>query len=156
MRKSDVNANLSTLAFDFFYWFSRFEFALKENGYLKSRKVGAKAEAGWDAFIKERHAQYTASTEANALLEAPPKRQIISPNNELCWEAVVLDDGKSELAKIVHLLKIVRNNLFHGGKHGDADWDNPARTMFLVSSGIAILNQLAQLGLFEADYTRLY
>lgn len=156
MRKNDVDENLSALAFDFFYWFSRFEFALKENGYLKSRKVGVKAEAGWNAFVEEWHTQYTASTEASALLAEPPEQQIVSPNNGLCWKAVELDKCGSELAKVVLLLKTVRNNLFHGGKHGGAGWDDPSRTMFLLSSGMAVLNQLVQLGLLDADYTQYY
>ena len=35
MRKEDIEDNLKELAFDFFYWFSRFEFALKENKFLR-------------------------------------------------------------------------------------------------------------------------
>lgn len=156
MRKNDVDEKLSALAFDFFYWFSRFEFALKENGYLKSRTVGAKAEAGWNAFVDELHAQYTVSIEASALLAEPPEQQVVLLNNVLCWKAVGLDKCESELAKVVLLLKTVRNNLFHGGKHGGAGWDDPSRTIFLLSSGIAVLNQLAQLGSFDADYTQYY
>lgn len=156
MRKNDVDEKLSALAFDFFYWFSRFEFALKENGYLKSRKVGAKAEAGWIAFVEKWHAQYTASTEASALLAEPPKQQIVSLDNGLCWEAVEFDKCGSELAKVILLLKTVRNNLFHGGKNSAAGWDDPQRTMFLVSSGIAVLNQLVQLSSLDSAYTRYY
>jgi len=31
MRKEDIESDLKNFAFDFFYWFSRFEFSLKEN-----------------------------------------------------------------------------------------------------------------------------
>ena len=51
MRRSDISKNLSDCAFDFFFWFSRFEFALKESGYLKSRERGATAEPGCDKFV---------------------------------------------------------------------------------------------------------
>lgn len=44
MQHDKIPDELRTLAFEFFYWFSRFEFALKECGYLKDRTVGAKAE----------------------------------------------------------------------------------------------------------------
>lgn len=156
MRKKDIDANLSSLAFDFFYWFSRFEFALKENAYLQSRNVGAKAEPGWDAFVEKWHAQYTPSTEAKALLSTKPERQVVGPNQELAWKPVELKDCKSELAKVVRLLKTVRNNLFHGGKHGGAGWDDPGRTELLLSSGKAVLDQFAALASFEADYEQYY
>lgn len=156
MRKEDVAANLSSLAFDFFYWFSRFEFALKENAYLQSRDVGARAEPGWDAFVEKWHEQYTPSIEATALLAARPERQIVAPNHELTWKPVGLEGCNSELAKVVRLLKTVRNNLFHGGKHGGAGWDDPKRTELLISSGKAVLDQLAALASLQADYTQYY
>ena len=53
MQRDTILASLREIAFDFFYWVWRFEFALKEHGYLKSRKEGAAAEPGWDEFIKK-------------------------------------------------------------------------------------------------------
>lgn len=156
MRKEDVAPNLSSLAFDFFYWFSRFEFALKENAYLQSHDVGANAEPGWDDFVKKWQGQYIASAEALALLAAKPERQVVAANDELKWQAVGLADRKSELARVVRLLKTVRNNLFHGGKHGGAGWDDPKRTLLLLSSGKSVLDKLAQLASLEADYTQYY
>ena len=156
MRREDVANDLSALAFDFFFWFSRFEFALKENGYLKWRDVGKRAEPGWEAFIEQWHSQYVASAEAKALQDAKPERQIVALNDELAWTPVSLKDCNSELAKVVRLLKTLRNNLFHGGKHGDTGWDNPKRTELLLASGVAVLNQLARLASLEADYTRYY
>ena len=44
MRHDQIPDDLKRLAFDFFYWFSHFEFALKEARYLKSTEEGAKAE----------------------------------------------------------------------------------------------------------------
>jgi hypothetical protein len=156
MRKEDVSANLSSLAFEFFYWFSRFEFALKENAYLQNRDVGAKAEPGWDAFVERWHAQYLSSIEAKALLAAKPERQIVAPCQQLTWKPVELGECKSELAKVVRLLKTVRNNLFHGGKHGGEGWDDPKRSELLLSSGKTVLDQLAALASLNADYLRYY
>ncbi|PLK48298.1 hypothetical protein [Uliginosibacterium sp. TH139] len=53
MQKDTVPAELTALAFDFFYWFSRFEFALKENKYLKNHAEGATALPGWDEFVEK-------------------------------------------------------------------------------------------------------
>jgi hypothetical protein len=156
MRKEDVSAKLSSLAFDFFYWFSRFEFALKENGYLKSHKPGEKAEPGWQEFSDKWASQYAVSTEAALLLAKPPERQIVVACDELDWKPVGLSDCKSDLAKVIRLVTTVRNNLFHGGKHGGADWDDPARTEELLVAGKAVLGQLAKLASLEADYTQYY
>lgn len=156
MHKEDIPQNISAIAFDFFYWFSRFEFALKENGYLKNPKVGENAEPGWNEFVKKWQDQYAASDEAASLLKAQPKRQIVAANNGLAWKDVDLSKCKSELAKVVCLLKTVRNNLFHGGKSGGEGWDNPERTALLLSSSKTVLDQLAELAAFEADYTQYY
>lgn len=156
MRHEDIDKNLSNLAFDFFYWFSRFEFSLKENGYLKNHIAGTTAEPGWDEFVKKWENQYPSSPEAEYLLYAPPERQIIGTCAELDWEPVGLQDCKSDLEKVVRLLKTVRNNLFHGGKHGSAGWDDPDRTHKLLNASKSILDQLARLSNLEADYTQYY
>ena len=53
-------------------------------------------------------------------------------------------------------MKTVRNNLFHGGKHGSEGWDDPKETELLLASGKAVLDQLAQPAALEADYTQYY
>jgi hypothetical protein len=155
MRKTDISSDLSVCAFDFFYWFSRFEFALKENDYLKSRQIGANAEPGWREFIEKWAIEYQPSAETHRLISAPPARQIISDAG-LDWQPVGLHDCQSDLEKVVRLLKTVRNNLFHGGKHGEATWSDPERTRFLLETSKAILDQLAKLASIEADYTQYY
>lgn len=156
MRKEDVAANLSNLAFDFFYWFSRFEFALKENGYLKSHVPGENAEPGWDEFVNKWHEQYASSAEAKLLLKSPPERQVVFEGDELHWRPVGLGDCKSDLARVVRLVKTARNNLFHGGKHGGAGWDDPKRTQELLETSLALLHQFAGLASIEADFTQYY
>jgi len=156
MRKEDIHANLSALAFDFFYWFSRFEFALKENHYLKSHEPGANAEAGWKEYVAKWHSEYNLSSEASELLKLLPQRQVVLAGDQLDWKPLNLSNSKSELEAVVQCLKTVRNNLFHGGKHGCKGWDDPQRTEALLGSGKAVLGQLAELAGFHADYTRHY
>jgi hypothetical protein len=156
MRLDDVDSQLSELAFRFFYWFSRFEFALKENGYLKFHTPGENAEPGWDEFVEEWCDNYVASPNAEVLLTSPPERQIVQAGDELAWRAVGLYDCRSELAKVVRLLKTIRNNLFHGGKHSGAGWDDPRRTEQLLAAGIVVLDQLADLAKIRADYAQYY
>lgn len=88
MRKEDVATGLSNLAFDFFYWFSRFEFALKANGYLTSHEVGHKADPGWTEFFRKWESTYSASVEAQYLLASPPERQIELVSDKLDWRPV--------------------------------------------------------------------
>lgn len=156
MRKEDIEDELKELAFDFFYWFSRFEFALKENKFLNRTKAGDYAEPGWDLFVKEHEAVFQLTDQTNKLLELNPKRQKVGANSDLEWKEVGIADCKSELCKVVRLLKTIRNNLFHGGKHGAEGWDDPDRTKILLRLGKSILDQLAKDADFEADYNQSY
>ncbi len=61
MRKENISAEITERAFDFFYWFSRFEFSLKENGYLKYNNPGDRAEPGWDNFVQNHSDKYSLS-----------------------------------------------------------------------------------------------
>ncbi len=156
MRKDEIPTELSSLAFDFFYWFSRFEFCLKENGYLKCNQPGANAKPGWDKFVDRHASKFQPSSEAWELLKAPPERQVVLANRTLGWQPVRIADCTSDLAKIARFIKTVRNNLFHGGKHSAAGWDNPDRTKSLLSASKEVLCQLAELGGFRGDYERTY
>jgi len=156
MRKEDVGDELTALAFEFFYWFSRFEFALKENKILKNDNVGAKAQPGWTNFVKTWERAYSLSVSARVLYDARPEQQIVAAKSELIWQSVNLGDCTSDLARVVRLLKTVRNNLFHGGKHGGAAWDDPVRTKLLLGASKSVLAELAQLAGIEADYCRYY
>lgn len=48
MRREEIDIELKDATFEYFFWFSRFEFALKENRYLKDHAQGAKAEPSWE------------------------------------------------------------------------------------------------------------
>ena len=62
----------------------------------------------------------------------------------------------TDLDKVVAYAKTVRNNLFHGGKHGHDRWDDPARMRRLLTLTITLLAELAALGNFGGDYDRFY
>src|SRR5687767_9507834 len=78
MQRKEVTRDLEKLAFEFFYWFLRFEFALKENGYLKNDRPGSKAEPSWDKFTKKFENDYVASPAAVALIAAKPQQQVVA------------------------------------------------------------------------------
>lgn len=156
MRHEDIPDPLRSLAFDFFFYFSRFEFALKAAGHLKSDEPGAAAQAGWKRYTKAFEAQYVLSAPGRALIDAQPQKQVVGACQDLVFSPVTFDAGASDLEKITVLAKTVRNNLFHGGKHGAEGWDDPKRTEHLLKVARAALDDLAgQTGL-QADYTGRY
>jgi hypothetical protein len=156
MQRGAVDGNLSQLAFEFFFAFSRFEFALKENQYLKTHAPGMRAEPGWSEYVSKWQDAYRLSASAQVLLQEPPKQQVIGTGSSLTWRPVGLDDCKSELSKIVRLLKTVRNNLFHGGKHGGSGWDDPQRTSRLLSASLSVVEELVKLAALQSDYAQIY
>ncbi|MBL8598902.1 MAG: hypothetical protein JNL14_14300 [Devosia sp.] len=97
MQRDTISASLREIAFDFFYWFSRFEFALKENGYLRNRKEGAAAEPGWDEFIKAHEGDYALTSAAKALIAEEPQRQTIDAHEQPEFRAVDITAGASDL-----------------------------------------------------------
>lgn len=148
---------LNPLIYDFFFAFSRMEFALKERQCLERENEGAKAKPGWGVFVKKYQARYEQSAEGRALIDARPKCQVVGPDRALVWEDLVPDPRRSELGNTVDALNVVRNNLFHGGKHGEKSWDDPVRIRILLTLGIAVLSCLAELDAdIYADFHQRY
>ena len=155
MQREHIPDDLRNLAFDFFYWFSRFEFALKENRILKSDNPGDNAEPGWNRFIETHQDGWKPTSAASKLLAERPQRQIVTVSG-LDFREVGFNNGASQLEMVVRYAQTVRNNLFHGGKHGNAYWDDPKRMRRLLSTTVDVLDDLAQLAGIEGDYKRLY
>jgi hypothetical protein len=155
MRHDRIPDDLKHLAFDFFYWFSRFEFALKEARYLKSTEEGAKAEVSWDRFIEKNRDAYHLMPAGQALIDAKPQRQIVD-GGELAFRDVGFNAGATDLERVVRLANTVRNNLFHGGKHGSDYWDEPDRMRELLTTTIKAIDELAAQAGLRGDYERYY
>lgn len=155
MRYNEVRDDLRSLIFDFFFWFSRFESALKENNWLQSKKAGATALADWKGFAEAYRGDYVVSESGARLIAANPQKQIVGETG-LTFTDVVFEDDASQLDRAILLLKTVRNNLFHGGKSGSRYWDDPERMQLLLPLCITVLNELAEFGGLQADYTGYY
>ncbi|MFZ0245116.1 hypothetical protein [Candidatus Binatus sp.] len=114
----DLFNTLPAEAVAFFVFFSRFEFALKRTEYLTSDKKH-RAKPNWERFANDLGQSFLnevrASGEAVALLTRPPKKQIVR-SDRLGWQ-----DGKAitDAKKLFEAVRLVRNNLFHGGKFPD-------------------------------------
>jgi hypothetical protein len=152
------------LAVEFFAVFSRFEYALKRNQYLKEGEK--KASADWDGFarnclcpnlISNPETANKIRINADYLLKPDnlPKEQIrISkgidwkipkrePKSRCCPSSCPSD---CDICWIVRLIKIVRNNLFHGGKYLNNEWPvDPKRDTQLVEVSLLVLNACLEL-----------
>lgn len=151
----NIDEEMQNLAFRFFYSFSRFEFALKENGQVRRGPRGS-AQANWSSFIGDNAINYEPCDAAKQLLAEPPDIQNMDGQHAWKWEPLQFEGNESTLFKAVLLVKTVRNNLFHGGKHTAAGWDDPERMRFLLTKSIEILDSFATLTGYEADYQRRY
>lgn len=155
VQREQIQDDVAKEAFEFFYWFSRFEFALKDAGYLKSEKVGAPAEPGWDAFVRKYEGRYSLTAKAQELLDANPERQVVGRSG-LEFRPVSFEGDQSDLSKIVRLTKTVRNNLFHGGKDSAKGWDDQSRMQTLLPLVVAVIDEFAQLAEIAPHYRRRY
>lgn len=151
----NIDKGMGHLALCFFYSFSRFEFALKENGRIK-RGPHDSAQADWSTFITENEDNYSQCDAVNRLMAQPPDVQHIGERYSWKWEPLQFDRNESTLSNAVLVVKTIRNNLFHGGKHTAAGWDDPERICFLLTNGVEALNYFAKLSGYEADYRRRY
>lgn len=154
---SELSSDLRELAFQFFHRFSRLEFALKEAGYLKNKNPGSWAIPDWDHFVAQWENHYCPSESAALLIEASPREQVIGDDGRsLEFREVAFEPHASALSKVVKLARVVRNNLFHGGKHDAAGWDSAGRIGLLLPLSIAVLGEWASLAGVKSDYEGTY
>ncbi len=139
LQRAHLDSNLIT---EFFFVFSRFEYALKRAGYVKPKRRNA--EPDWDAFgdsIEQRYSREDNPELAKAvdyLLHKPPKRQIVGDDGSLTWEDLARENV-TEVRWLLLLVRRVRNNLFHGGKYPYTPLPEPARDTQLLESSLIVL-----------------
>lgn len=155
IKRNDINEVVLKKAFEFFYWFSRFEFCLKEKNYLKSEVKGERAQPGWEKFVDEFSSSYTQSILAKKLISLKPSQQKIGDNGSLIWKEINIQND-NELQQVVKTLKTIRNNLFHGGKHSVKGWDDIERTEKLLVLGVQVMNEIVKMAGWEDDFERIY
>jgi hypothetical protein len=106
----------------FFVFFSRFEYALKRAGFVKSGR-NDEAEPQWDAFAESIRGKLSKTANrkfqmARAyLLSHPPKKQRYTAAANLHWVDNPMRASESDEQYLLRLVRDVRNNLFHGGKY---------------------------------------
>ena len=125
------------LVCEFFAVFSRFEFALKESGFISTDR--GRAKPNWREFA-ESVAQSLRVDADPGLAEAveffnnePPQVQVSAEG----WESRPLR-GTTPIEHAIDAVQRVRNNLFHGGKH--TPHSPPGRDERLVRKSLLVLH----------------
>lgn len=127
---------LKAAACEYFLLLSKLEYALKNCDFITNGKKDA-AKPDWNSFIDRVHGAITIDTQDNDVqkfLDNPPKKQLYQDGN-LSWsepEKIKASNQK----EVLQACLTIRNNLFHGGKHGDG---NAGRNEYLLSAATKIL-----------------
>ena len=138
------------LSCDFFYNFSRFEYAIKASGYFRQNSQSSDAWPDWNRF--EQSLPNVFQTVQNEklrkacqyLLDNPPRKQVIV-NNSIEWRESLKRQNESEVRFLLRMVRCMRNNLFHGGKHETKINIDTERTKLLLHSGLVILDEILRL-----------
>jgi len=148
------------LTYEFLTFFARMEFALKHAGYLKANPD--RAEPDWTGYAHTLDGTFKGRLSAEFqqalryLDEHPPKKQI-APDRKLGWKTPERLGVTSHEKWILDLVKIVRNNLFHGGKFPDpvGPVPEPSRDHRLLTACLAVLLECLELSPdVKAAFTR--
>jgi len=137
---SNQTEQLDKLSFEFFRCFSLLEYALKEVGHVGGKGKDNFATVAYEKYFEDNSQHYVASDSALLLINLSPKMQVCV-GKALHWHQV---DFGSDLRGITKCVKTIRNNLFHGGKRGPHGWFDSARVHELLSVGIVVIDELAQ------------
>ncbi|MCZ2157383.1 MAG: hypothetical protein LC114_26375, partial [Bryobacterales bacterium] len=144
-----VKSDDRCLAWHFFVFFSRMEYALKRTRrYLRNVH---KAEPNWDRFGSDhdqhfRESLSTRSAEALRYFEANPPRKQIQIEGTMGWsEPSVRTATEKVLPWLLLAIRTVRNNLFHGGKFPLIPMQDPSRDRDLLVRSLTVLNSALEL-----------
>lgn len=150
MRTEALIADLNVpepLLLEFFVAFSRFEFALKDLGYIRENRSYVAPDwwryAEESAALPDPESQAELKEAIHYLSEYPPK-SLINDRGTLVWRQEEFDDGLSVEERLIRRVKTVRNNLFHGSKFSGGELENPERNENLVWCSLIILEHLTQ------------
>lgn len=138
------------LLLDFFLTFSRFEYALKNSGLFVKHPPRANgpqpAEPDWDSLAVALRTVFDSTKSAELreacryFLESPPNKQVIV-NDAPAWETPTRDEAVSDIEFLLRAIRIVRNNLFHGGKYNIELHETATRTEKLLRNALVVLNE---------------
>ncbi|HOZ25707.1 MAG TPA: hypothetical protein PK080_00015 [Hyphomonadaceae bacterium] len=139
------------LACEFLAIFSRMEYALKATPPYVAGDEN-RAEALWDRFANAIDAAFGAIPQddaefweaVNFLLSYPPRKQVLR-DGALTFKDQVIDTNQKQAQQTLLMVRTIRNNLFHGGKHYPDGEQEPGRSERLVRLSLCILKHVVAL-----------
>lgn len=138
------------LSWQFFVFFSRFEYALKRiPKYLKDGT--GNAEAAWDTFANNNSDKFISESSFNLkaavtyFKDSPPRKQKRKDRNLFWSEPLKYSEDGKLLLWLLTVVRTVRNNLFHGGKFPMLPVSDPSRNHDLIFHAIVILDACLKL-----------
>lgn len=136
-------------ACEFLGFFSRFEYALKVSGFVKN--TSGRAEPGWDQFasVDGQDARFrqicdkceTLKKAVDHFVNEPPEIESVR-NGQLKWEKSGHTINPLSVKSLCVEVRLVRNNLFHGGKFSSITATDGVRNAQLVNNSLIILRAL--------------
>ena len=133
------------LVLEFFYFFSRFEYALKRAGFLTTKKW---AEPNWTGFFQKVTAAEILADPSDVelkkslhFLEKRKPRYQANENGKMVWLHICKKEDWTRERYVLELIKTVRNNLFHGGKFPEGPISEPAGDEELLRHCLVILKR---------------
>jgi hypothetical protein len=136
------------LACDFLAVFSRMEYALKATDYVQGGED--RVSACWDRFANDidnafrslKDDDFKAAVACST--EHPPRKQVLR-NGSLTFVDQTIDPKQAIAQQTFLMIRTVRNNLFHGGKHTPDGEQEQHRNEMLVSSSLVVLKTCVSL-----------
>lgn len=147
----------SELACEFLAVFARMEYALKATRFAAGD--GGGVSACWDKFANEADERFDAVASkdlkeaVDCLWNNPPRKQVLDEGQSVKFRDFEIDPAQRKLQQLLLMVRTVRNNLFHGGKHLPGSETEPGRNEALVRSALVVLRECAQL---VADVREIY
>jgi hypothetical protein len=138
------------LLLEFFLTFAQFEYALKASGLCVRHREDPldlpAATPDWDSFAASLRPTFLAERTPELLeacqylLDHPPNKQVLLGGGP-AWQTPVRGAHVTDVEFLLLMIRCVRNNLFHGGKHGLSPHESRERTEKLLRSSLAILHE---------------
>jgi len=136
-----------SLCFEFFVVFTRFEYALKRNGFCRSNESGDVIGVDWDkaaaSLEKTCGHEITQFRSSGAYIFSVPPRKQTRTGQDFTWRDSNTET-MGEARRALHLLSTVRNNLFHGGKWPSHPVSDPSRDSRLIADAVKLLQLIVE------------
>ena len=145
----------SELIRNFLFIFARIEYALKRAGFMIKGKDEAVAD--WDSLANSlkgeihpnRNSEIRSAVEY--LNEYPVEKQVVT-NGQLGWRRIHRKEHEHLEQWLLRIVRVVRNNLFHGGKFPDKQVYDVSRDNSLLKASIVLLCEIIHLSPEVSNY----